>query len=201
MIGYYPQNKNWNGKFRKIEVKTRRQGIKLRYRTGYYALDRAAEAARHPEQKDLDFNQVLGLESPSASTLLFQAQVTPPVTGSATVLLRFALDPKDIQFTPGVDGLQHARVDCAVRAFSRDDLEKPVKTEATEVKAELKPEVFAKVKSSFFPCEVKIDLPPGQYVLRLAVRDNDGATVGSANAQVTVPAQPVAAKQQTGTPQ
>ena len=42
MIGYYPQNKNWDGRFRKIEVKTRRTGIKLRYRTGYFALDRAA---------------------------------------------------------------------------------------------------------------------------------------------------------------
>ncbi len=200
MVGYYPQNKKWDGKFRKIEVKTRRPGTKLRYRTGYYALDRAADAARHPEQKDLDFNQVLGLDSPNASTLLFQAQVNPPAANSTTVLLRFAVDPKDIQFTPDSNGLQHARVDCAVRAFSRDDLEKPVKTEATEVKTELKPEVFAQVKSSFFPCEVKIDLPAGQYILRLAVRDNDGTTVGSANAQVTVPAQPVAVKQKTEAP-
>jgi len=58
--------------------------------------------------------------------------------------------------------------------------------------ADLKPDALARIKSSFFPCELKIDLPPGQYLLRLAVRDDTSGNVGSANAQVTVPAQPVA---------
>jgi hypothetical protein len=116
------------------------------------------------------------------------------------VLLNYAIDSDDIQFTPGPDGLQHAQVDCAVRAYSRKDLEKPVKTEATKVNAALKADVFAKVKSSFFPCELKIDLPAGQYVLRLAVRDSNGSTLGSGNAQVTIPAQPVTARRTTDTP-
>jgi hypothetical protein len=55
---------------------------------------------------------------------------------------------------------------------------------------------MAKVKSSFFPCELKVDLPPGQYLLRLAVRDASSGIVGSVNAQVTVSAQPVAARRE-----
>ena len=43
-----------------------------------------------------------------------------------------------------------------------------------------------------YVCELKIDLPPGQYLLRLAVRDGTSGNVGSANAQVTVPTRPVA---------
>jgi VWFA-related protein len=194
MIGYYPQNKNWDGRFRKIEVKTRRPGIKLRYRTGYFALDRAAYLAKHPEQTDIDFSQALNLESPITSALQFKAQVNPPVADSTTVQLRYAIDPSEVQFTPAADGLQHAQIDCAVRAFAPKDLEKPVKTEGTKVNADLKPDALAKIKSSFFPCELKIDLPPGQYLLRLAVRDGTSGNVGSANAQVTVPTRPVAAR-------
>jgi hypothetical protein len=192
MIGYYPQNKNWDGRFRKIEVKMRRPGIKLRYRTGYFAIDRAADLARHPEQTDIDFSQALNMETPITSALQFRAEVNPPPADSNAVRLRYAIDPSEIQFTPGADGLQHAQMDCAVRAFAPKDLEKPVKTEGTKVNADLKPDALAKIKSSFFPCELKIDLPPGQYLLRLAVRDGTSGNVGSANAQVTVPAQPVA---------
>jgi VWFA-related protein len=194
LIGYYPQNKNWDGRFRKIEVKTRRPGINLRYRTGYFAVDRAAYLARHPEQTDIDFSQALNLESPITSALQFRAEVNPPAPDSATVHLRYAIDPAEIQFTPGPDNLQHAQVDCAVRVFSRSDLEKPVKTEGTKMNAALKPDALAKVKSNFFPCELKVDLPPGQYLLRLAVRDNNSGIVGSVNAQVTVPAKPVATR-------
>lgn len=200
MVGYYPQNKTWDGRFRKIEVKSRRPGVTLRYRTGYFAIDRAAYLARHPEQNDLDFSQALSMESPVASTLQFETHINPPMGDSTTVALNYAIDSDGIQFTPGPDGLQHAQVDCAVRAFSRKDLEKPVKTEATKVNAALKADVFARVKSSFFPCEVKIDLPAGQYVLRLAVRDTKGSTLGSANAQITIPAQPVTARSKPDAP-
>jgi len=192
MVGYYPQNKNWDGRFRKIEVKTRRHGINLRYRTGYFAIDRSAYLARHPEQTDIDFSQALNLESPITSALQFKAEVNPPGPDSATVHLRFAIDPAEIQFTPGPDDLQHAQVNCAVRAFSPTNMEKPVKTEGTKTNAALKPDALAKIKSSFFPCELKVDLPPGKYLLRLAVRDGTSGTIGSVNAQVTVPAQPLA---------
>src|SRR5260370_7549636 len=41
MLGYYPENKEWSGKFRKLQVKVDRAGVKLRHRLGYYASDPA----------------------------------------------------------------------------------------------------------------------------------------------------------------
>src|SRR5262249_27482130 len=38
-LGYYPGNKVWDGKFRRITVKVARPGIKLHYRLGYFALE------------------------------------------------------------------------------------------------------------------------------------------------------------------
>src|SRR5262249_36426476 len=40
-LAYYPSNKNWDGRFRKVQVNALRSGVKLRYRVGYYAVDQA----------------------------------------------------------------------------------------------------------------------------------------------------------------
>src|SRR5262252_4687531 len=39
-LGYYPQNRNWDGKFRKIQIVTQQQGYKVYARKGYYAHSR-----------------------------------------------------------------------------------------------------------------------------------------------------------------
>src|SRR5579864_1986222 len=36
-LGYYPENQNWDGKFRKIQIVTQEQGYKVYARKGYYA--------------------------------------------------------------------------------------------------------------------------------------------------------------------
>jgi VWFA-related protein len=36
-LGYYPDNQNWDGKFRKIQILSREQGYKVYARRGYYA--------------------------------------------------------------------------------------------------------------------------------------------------------------------
>jgi VWFA-related protein len=39
-LGYYPENQNWDGKFRKIQISTQEQGYKVYSRKGYYATPR-----------------------------------------------------------------------------------------------------------------------------------------------------------------
>ncbi len=38
VLGYYPTNTNWDGKFREIKVRTSKAGVHLHYRLGYFAL-------------------------------------------------------------------------------------------------------------------------------------------------------------------
>jgi VWFA-related protein len=185
-VGYYPESKDWNGKFRKIQVSVDRPGVKLRYRLGYFAIDRAVYEQNHPQQRDLDFAQALDPNSPVATALQFQVEVTSPSQPTNKVLVRYAIDPHQINFETTADGLNHARVDCAARVFSPKDVEHPVKTEATRIEAALKPEVYEKINRTWFPCELKLDLPPGSYLLRLAVRDNLTGQLGSVNAEVAV---------------
>src|SRR5262249_33083627 len=50
-LAYYPSNKKWNGKFRKIQIKVNRPGVKLRHRLGYYAVDPQAYAEQNKRQQ------------------------------------------------------------------------------------------------------------------------------------------------------
>ena len=38
-LGYYPENKKWDGKFRNIKVKVAQGDTQLRYRKGYFAIE------------------------------------------------------------------------------------------------------------------------------------------------------------------
>jgi Ca-activated chloride channel family protein len=44
-LGYYPQNKNWDGKFRKIQISAAEKGFKVYARRGYYANPPAPKVA------------------------------------------------------------------------------------------------------------------------------------------------------------
>jgi len=75
-------------------------------------------------------------------------------------------------------------VDCTVQAFSAKG--KLVRGELTTVKAALKPDTFNKVMQETFPCQQAIDLEPGNYYLRLGVRDERTGLIGTTNARVIV---------------
>jgi VWFA-related protein len=186
-LGYYPDNKKWDGQFRKIQITTRRSGARLRYRVGYYAVDRAVFEKQHPQQREVDFSQALNPDYPTATAVQFEVDVLPPAPGEDKVRVNYALDPHQISFEKGADELQRAQVDCAARVFSPKNMDKPVTTEGTRVNAALRPEVYEKIGKSYFPCQLSFQLPEGHYFLRLAVRDVTTGAMGTVNAEVTVP--------------
>jgi hypothetical protein len=184
-LAYYPENKNWNGKFRKIHVTVNKPGVKLRYRLGYYAVDPKAYANQAENQQAAAFALALDPDSPTATALLFHAMVIPPEAQKPnTVLVNFGVDPHAISFEQQADGLAHATVECTVQAFSAKGL--LIRGESSTIKAALKPETYARVMQETFPCQQAIDLKPGKYYLRLGVRDDNTGLIGTTAARVTV---------------
>ena len=49
-LGYYPENKNWDGKFRKIQISAGEKGYKVYARKGYYAKPPAANVAANSRE-------------------------------------------------------------------------------------------------------------------------------------------------------
>jgi hypothetical protein len=186
-LAYYPENKDWNGKFRKIQVKVNRSGVKLRYRMGYFAVDPTTVTDKSEKRQMEAFNLALSPDSPISTGLPFNAHVIPPLEKAPkTVRVNFGVDPHAISFEMQADGLQHANVECIVEAFSAKG--KLIRGQLSTMKAALKPEMFAKVMENNFPCQQTIDLEPGDYFLRLGVRDQRTGLIGTTNAKVAVAA-------------
>jgi VWFA-related protein len=185
---YTPANKTWDGRMRKIEVKTTRPGVKLRYREGYYAVDPSILQGTKKEvkQTSMDFAEALDPDLAASTGLLFQAQVLPPsATTHDKVLVNFAVDPHNVAFNRTEDGMEHATVSCIVWAFPVKG--KPIGSGGGTVNAKLDAATFQKVMKSALPCSQSLDLIPGNYMLRLGIIDQASKRIGALTAWVTVP--------------
>ena len=188
-LGYYPENKDWNGGFRNIQVKLKRGGVKLRYRIGYFAVDTAAFAKLNPKQQDQEFDDALSLNVPISTALPFQALVMPPSAKTQNkMIVNYHVDPHALSFEASNDGLQAVNMECAVRVFPKKNPDKPIATEAQKMGGALNADAYAKIMKGFFPCRDQLALQPGDYLLRLGVRDNVTGLIGTANASLTIPA-------------
>jgi VWFA-related protein len=185
-LGYYPENKSWDGRFRRIAVKVDRPGTKLHYRQGFFAVEPKEYEKRDPKIQGIDIGNALDISNPVATVLPFQAVVVPPSAANQKIQINFGIDPHAIGFELKEDGLQHAAVDCGVRVYTPKG--ESIGMQGSTFNAALNPEQFQKVMKMIFPCNQQVALPPGDYILRLAVRDNSNGLIGTANGQVTVPA-------------
>jgi VWFA-related protein len=186
-LGYYPENKNWDSRFRRISVKVDRPGVKLHYRQGFYAVEPKEYAKQDPKILAIDMGSALDINNPISTALPFQAIVLPPSAQNGNkVQINYGVDPHGIGFELKEDGLQHAAVDCGVRAYSKTG--ESIKLQGNTFNAALAPEQYQKVMKAIFPCNQTLELPPGEYLLRLAVRDTNNGLIGTANGSATVPA-------------
>ena len=186
-LTYYPSNKTWDGRLRKIAITTTRPGTSLRYRQGYYAIDPGMPATKKDSDKlARDFSQALTLDSPSSTGVIFLAGVERPSESGKPVTVSFAIDPHTLGFERKDDGLQHIKVSCAVAAFSEKG--SFVKEEVSNVTGAMKADEFDKMmKGQQFPCKRTISLKPGNYNLTLGVVDLNSRLIGTTTAWVKVP--------------
>ena len=183
-LAYYPADKNWDGKFRKISVKVDRSGIKLRYRTGYFAIDPAVQGKDRTEQ-DAQFRQAMELDTPAATALLFKAKVLPVASEKNNgVVVNFEVQPGALSIDANANGSHHVSVDCAVEAFNQNG--EPVNGAGNTMAGDLKPEAYDKITHDGFPCRQALDLRPGKYLLRFGVRDNLSGRIGTADGSITL---------------
>lgn len=185
-LGYYPENKNWDGSFRRIAVKVSRPGIKLHYRQGFFAVEPRDYSKQDPKILAIDMGGALDINNPVSTALTFQAVVVPPSGQSGNkVQINYGIDPHAIGFELKDDGLEHAAVDCGVRVYSKAG--ETLHTQGNTFNAALTAEQYQQVMKMIFPCNQTLELAPGEYLLRLAVRDKTNGLIGTANGRATVP--------------
>lgn len=184
-LAYYPENKNWGGQLRQIDIKTSKPGINLRYRRGYYALDPSLTTKEDDSKKLVEeFSRGLALDVPSATAILFKAVLTSPANDNNKVVVNFAIDPHTLTFSEE-NGVHHASLSCAAVVFSEKG--SLVKDTMSTINAPIPSADFQKLLDTTFPCRATIELKPGKYWMRLGVMDRSSRFMGTSTASVTVP--------------
>jgi VWFA-related protein len=184
VLGYYPSRKQWDGKFRTIQVKVARDGVAVRHRRGYYATD--PENWRRSGAEEM--KMALERASISSTGVLFYARaVPPPAAANVEVKVEFVVDAHTISFDTASENAHYCNLEFQVQAFAAPD-GKLVKAEVQQAEAPLKPQTFARIEQNGLPMPVPIKLPPGQYMLRLGVRDNRTGLFGTTELPLTLDA-------------
>ena len=183
MLGYYPLEKKWDGKFRQIRVSVDHAGLQVRHRRGYFAVD--SQNWRNGGH-DKDLSAALAPGTLPSTEVLFMARALPPA-GNADVNVEFMVDPATILFQ-GAEGGQYSNLNFEVQAFTPKG--KLVKAEVQKAEGSLLPKTFERVQKQGLSMQVPIKLPVGRYNLRLGVRDNLTGLFGTAELPIEVGTNP-----------
>ena len=180
MLGYYPSNKKWDGKFRNIKVQVNRPGVQLRYRRGYFAVN----PSDWKKQGENTLTSALKANSLPSTEVLFMSRAMPPAAG-ADAVVEFLVDPSTFSFEVQPGNLHYCSLRFEVQAFTPEG--KLVKVEVQTAEAPLQPETYDRVRKQSLPMNVPIHLQPGKYILRLGVRDNRTGMFGTTDLPLEVP--------------
>lgn len=112
-LGYSPTNANWDGRFRRIEVRVNRPGATLRYRRGYFARQ---QLVPYDRRQFLTYNRVMAAGAWGAPLADIPVTVTAAAQDSpGRVNVEIAIDPAGVSFREE-GGYRLATLDVAVFA-------------------------------------------------------------------------------------
>jgi VWFA-related protein len=207
-IGYVPDPHKLDGRFHRIDVRLDIDGDKLAYRRGYFADSSDNPSARNPAKASLVTVATLH-GAPPATQILFQARVLPATApqfqavklpndgpaGEMTASLKgqvfrsivdLTIDPRGIAFEQSTQGVHQAQVEFVLVAYDAEG--RRVNFIDRGFQINLRPGQFEQTMDTALPIRMALDLPKGQFSLRIAVHDLAAGRAGSLEVPVTVAA-------------
>jgi VWFA-related protein len=181
LLGYTSTNPARDGRFRRIRVTLKEPGLKLEFRSGYYAPRDFAHSGRDDREQQMQ------------EQLLSDLPITDlPVHGSAGyfrlkdnhyfVPVWFIVPGSQVQFSRASDK-EKATLD--VLGVIRDSQRRPVAWIQDTVK--LSVAATEEVRRRNVQYGTSFELPPGQYQLKVVIRENQLGTFGSFDSTLVVP--------------
>ena len=202
VLGYYPPEHARNGRFHKIEVKTKRPGLRVAARKGYGSprgrtaeerkRDEAARRAREAKRPNADKTSTELREiltSPlMQSGLNFTVHAAPfkNTQKEASVALAIEIDGDRLQYSaPDAKGMAANKIELSFYGISEHG--KAMAGTRSVLDLTLRPETRERVKSYGVRVNPRISLPPGRYHLRIGARDEVAGMTGTVFYDLEVP--------------
>ena len=188
VMGYYSTNDKRDGRFRKIEVKLNNQpGLVVRARKGY-----VAPRGRAPEVKPITANSPSpelrdAIESPlplPGLPLGMTAVVFKGPAPKGSVVISTLVNGSSLPFAETGGMFKN---DLEVMSMATDEKGKATYSDRNTVNLSMKADTVNRVKATGFRVIQSIDLAPGRYQLRVAVRESNTKKAGSVTFDLEVP--------------
>ena len=178
-LDYVPENKKWNGTYRRVAVSLRSGGYHLAYRQGYYATREAQPAAVATP----DLRALLQGDALEATGILLKANVVKSAKAAGEVVVQVVIDPATVTFVTGADGLRHAKLLLLVvaKATSAGVASPPEKQAMLNIG--LEPADYEKVLAAGLPVRQTVAGVTAETALRVGVRDLTTGQVGTLRLQ------------------
>jgi VWFA-related protein len=181
VLAYTPAEK-FDNKFRKIDIRVKRDGVRIYKHSGYIARE---DVAATPKTKE---EQVLAaVRSPLAKSDLdvtsnLSLRMTPP--RGADVGINLLIDPKSLNFAQA-DGKYKTTFD--VVGFVYDEVGKVRGGFNETINTNLSEADYQEALKSGLTYSAGTQLPPGYYQLKAVVREEGSGNVGSVSRYIEVP--------------
>ena len=176
VLGYYPTNDKRDGRFRNVQVKVLKPGLRVRARRGYVAPApaRKAEAAKEtPARTSPQLREAL--DSPIAISGLTINAFAAPFKGSGkndAIAMAIEVEGAAMTFTQTPAGT--FANDLEVTLFAAD-VNGKVKDGVRDVlNLALRPQTHQMVRDGAFRIIRRIEVPPGKYQVRVGARESGG---------------------------
>jgi VWFA-related protein len=173
-MAYYPDSGAWQGEFHKIVIKSKRSGLRLAYRQGYFA-----KHDESSEQKSRDFQEAGCLDYLTSTSVLVVAKEYPTDKAGEAKFVT-AVYPSTLNFVRNEDGSRGLTLKYAVCAFDRSG--KPLQFMHQDYEAKFNEKEYVEVEAQHgLPHTMVIVPPPGTVSVRLLVQDLSNGQIGSVN--------------------
>jgi VWFA-related protein len=172
-LGYYPEDKKWDGKYRSIKVRVGRDGTEVRHRRGYFAIDPSQLKNQQPEQQVAEALRDMAPDT----QVTFSAQVKKTEKGK--VGIDFLVDPNTVSAADSSGG---KKLNLVVYAAVFSPEGKMLDNTSQKVDQVFKEDIYQQIRQRGILLHLELDPVPAKNQLRLAVQDVHTGMVGTLNA-------------------
>ena len=174
MLGFYSTNDRRNGRYRKLDVRVSRPGLRVRNRAGYY--EARGRAPNQPAASATAIAPALteALGSPLPVSGVPMKVFAAPFKGTApnaAIALALEIDVRTLDFVEG-NGTFNEQVEVAYTAVNNQGKVFPGERQTATLT--LKPDTYERAKARGFRVLSQASLPPGRYQVRVAAGNKTG---------------------------
>ena len=185
VLGYYSTNEKRDGRFRKVQVRVTRPGLRVVSRDGYTAPKGKPATSAISTQVSPEVREALANPIPTSGVGLTMSAA--PFIGPASkssVALIVEVDPRALKFVEQ-NGRFSEGLEVHVLAFDQNG--KMQDGGRTNAPLELSARSVNVVKSNGFRVTRRLALAPGRYLIRVAARESNGGAIGTVAQTIDIP--------------